>query len=144
MSNFEYKGYTLEIESKEEDGATRWIGRCKEVGYRISTLGGYDYVVGRFKEEMDIYLAQKEIDEKKQKEAREIPDLLKSIDEKLNKVVSELSLTKKIEVRKGKTVDSCHFLVQKILKNTPESANELFQLLLDFKFKVEEGIGEKE
>ena len=38
----------------------------------------------------------------------------------------------------------CHNLVSKILKNNPQVADELFQLLLDFKFKTEEGIGEKE
>ncbi len=42
------------------------------------------------------------------------------------------------------TESSCIFLIQKILKNTPESANELLQRLLDFKCKTEEGIGEKE
>lgn len=54
--------------------------------------------------------------------------------------------------RRQESTEPCINLVQKILKNTPESANELFQLLLDFKFnssetrfeKVEEGIGEKE
>jgi len=37
-------------------------------------------------------------------------------------------------VEEKRTVEPCIFLVQKILKNTPESANELLQLLLGFKF----------
>jgi hypothetical protein len=44
----------------------------------------------------------------------------------------------------NKTNQPCHNLVSKILKNNPQVADELFQLLSDFKFKVEEGIGEKE
>ena len=51
-----------------------------------------------------------------------------------------------------KTNQPCHNLVSKILKNSsdesrlenPQVVDELFQLLLDFKLKVEEGIGEKE
>lgn len=46
--------------------------------------------------------------------------------------------------RKQEPAEPCLNVVQKILKNTPESEVELFQLLLDFKCKVEEGIGEKE
>jgi hypothetical protein len=38
----------------------------------------------------------------------------------------------------------CHNLVSKIRENNPQVADELFQLLSDFKFKKEEGIGEKE
>lgn len=50
----------------------------------------------------------------------------------------------KMSKSENRYTEPCINLVQKILKNTPESANELFQLLLDFKFKKEEGIGEKE
>lgn len=91
--NFPYKGYTLEIESKEEDGATRLIGRCIKTGWMLSTLGDYDYLIERYQKDIDGHIQatqkQKEIDELKQKEAREVPDLLKSIDGKLEEMKQE-------------------------------------------------------
>jgi hypothetical protein len=42
------------------------------------------------------------------------------------------------------TAESCIKLVQKIVNNTPAAVNELFQVLLDFKYRTEEGIGEKD
>jgi len=48
------------------------------------------------------------------------------------------------KIEKTKTNQPCHNLVSKILKNNPQAVDELFQLLSDFKFRTEEGIGEKE
>jgi len=50
----------------------------------------------------------------------------------------------KQKIEETKTNPPCHNLVSKILKNNPQVVDELFQLLSDFKFKVEEGIGEEE
>ena len=39
---------------------------------------------------------------------------------------------------------ACNTLVQQILEEFPNSADNLCSLLLDFKYKLEEGIGQKE
>lgn len=41
------------------------------------------------------------------------------------------------------TIAMCDFLVQQILKDFPKSANKLCGVLLDFKYELEEGIGQK-
>ena len=43
-----------------------------------------------------------------------------------------------------KTVAACNTLVKQILEDFPNSADDLCNLLLDFKYKLEEGIGQKE
>ena len=44
----------------------------------------------------------------------------------------------------GNTVVACSILVKQILEDFPNSADNLCNLLLDFKYKLEEGIGQKE
>ena len=41
------------------------------------------------------------------------------------------------------TTAACNILVQQILENFSNSADNLCNLLLDFKYKLEEGIGQK-
>ena len=41
-------------------------------------------------------------------------------------------------------VAACNTLVSQILEDFPNSAENLCNLLLDFKYKLEEGIGQKE
>ena len=42
------------------------------------------------------------------------------------------------------TMRACDILVKQILEDFPNSADNLCNLLLDFKYKLEEGIGQKE
>ena len=41
------------------------------------------------------------------------------------------------------TIAACNILVKQILKDFPNSADNLCNLLLDFKYKLEEGVGQK-
>lgn len=152
--NFPYKGYTLEIESKEEDGATRLIGRCTKTGWMLSTLGGYDYMIDRYKKDIDGHIQatqkQKEIDEQKKKEAREVPDLLKSVDEKLDSMRQEFKKSGlafnvlgnnqeekvvKVEDRDVLLVDGFLSALDKIQKEMCQIDHKYRDIILDVKLR---------
>ena len=46
--------------------------------------------------------------------------------------------------KKKNTIAACEILVKQILEDFPNSADNLCNLLLDFKYKLEEGVGQKE
>ena len=46
--------------------------------------------------------------------------------------------------KRKNTTAACGTLVKQILEDFPNSADNLCKLLLDFKYKLEEGVGQKE
>lgn len=65
--NFNYKGYLLEIKSFFDDKRvqTRLLGVCQETGWRRNTYDGYDDLINSYKENVDSFIAKKEIEEKR-------------------------------------------------------------------------------
>lgn len=61
--------------------------------------------------------------------------------EEFMKVVDEDYFKKKMQEN---TTAACDILVKQILEDFPNSTDNLCNLLLDFKYKLEEGIGQKE
>ena len=63
--------------------------------------------------------------------------------EKIINMKVAYNLDPKEYFKKKNTVAACDILVKQILKDFPNSADNLCDLLLDFKYKLEEGIGQK-
>ena len=68
----------------------------------------------------------------------------------MEKIINMKRITKnsveeyfKLKVQES-SVAACNILVKQILENFPNSTDNLCNLLLDFKYKLEEGIGQKE
>ena len=59
----EYKDYILEIEEIRADKDTLITAECKNIGFKISTWGGYDYVIDSFKKNVEYYIKEKEREE---------------------------------------------------------------------------------
>jgi len=137
---FPYKDFVLEIEPvKGED--IRLIAECKELGYRIS--GSYDYVTFNFKEYVDSYLGMLE-----KEESREVPDLLKSIDENLEQMRQDFKKAglafnifgdNQKKESEELEVEPCIAFVQQMLKDfpDPEQKKHLHNLLFYVRNRLE-------
>ena len=58
--NYEYQGYTLQVEKVIKDGVlVDYKGFCKELGnFTISGMNGYTNMINRFKTEVDLKTEQ--------------------------------------------------------------------------------------